>query len=394
MTERLYYTDSKLLSFDATVIETGSIQDKFFAILDKTAFFPTSGGQPHDIGLLNGVNVTDVTEDDHGVIKHISDKQFAAKGTKVHGEIAPHRRHYFRQLHTAQHILSRAFIDLFGIETVSFHLGLDYGAIELPAPSITTEQLQKADNFTFNVVQENQPIEIIFADEKEAAMLPLRKKPERAGTIRIINIGQLDWSACGGTHCTCTSEVGLIKIIGVEKQRGNSLVKFLAGSKLKSDYDSRFQVTDSLTKSLTCSIGDLPGRIEKLTEENKQLQHQLSQLQLQLLPAKVEALSATVIETGKVKLVFQSVSDIDPKLLNQLASETAKKINGLAALFFENRLCLAVSDTSQLDSGQIVKQLASQLNLKGGGNKNIAQLGGVDPQRLNELKETLLAVLK
>ncbi len=392
MTERLYYTDSGLIEFDAIILESGRFNENYFAILDRTAFYPTSGGQPHDKGTLNNVRVIDVIEDESGAIKHITENPIGEVRSPVHGVIDAGRRHYFRQLHTAQHILSRSFINLYNMETVSVHLGEEYGAVELNADSLSDEQSQNAELLANKIIEQNQPINIIFADEAQAAALPLRKKPERSGSIRVIKIGELDWSACGGTHCSSTSEVGSIKLIGVEKQRGNALVKFLAGIKAKEDYDERFKATEVLTKALTCSVPDLPERIEKLVEENKQMQRQLSRLHQELLPIKADALAASSFQAGDVKVVCQAIQDVDSKQLNQLASEVANKITGVAALLLDNRVCVAVYG-GNFDAGNIVKQLAAKLNLRGGGNKQVAQLGGVTPDRLNEFKETLLAVI-
>jgi len=393
MTERLYYTDPGLIEFEARIVESGIHKDKLFTILDKTAFYPTSGGQPHDIGTLNNVKVIDVIEDDTGVIRHITERPVGEAQSKVHGVVDAHRRRYFRQLHTAQHILSRAFINLFNYETVSVHLGEEYGTVELANDAVSFEENQKAEQLANEIIQLNQSIEIIFADELQAAALPLRKKPTRNGIIRVIKIGNFDWSACGGTHCSSTAEVGSIKVLGVEKQRGNTLVKFLAGTKAKDDYDMRFKATDMLTKALTCSVADLPGRIEKLADDNKQMQRQMSLLQLQLLPIKADALAASAFQTNKVKVVCQGIQDVDSKQLNQLATEVANRIAGVAALLLDNRICVAVSGSSKLDAGEIVKLIAAKINLRGGGNKQIAQLGGVDPNKLNEFKETLLAVI-
>ncbi len=393
MTERLYYTDPALLEFDARIVESGQHKDKFFSVLNRTAFYPASGGQPRDTGTLNNANVIDVIEDNRGDIRHITEHAVGEVEGSVHGKIDAPRRRYFRQLHTAQHILSRAFINLFKYETLSVHLGEDYGAVELAIESVSVELCQRAEQLANDIILQYQPIEIIFADEKEAVRLPLRKKPERGGTIRVIKIGEFDWSACGGTHCCNTAEVGLIKVIGAEKQRGHALVKFLAGTKAKEDYDGRFKATELLTKALTCSVSDLPGRIEKLADEIKQMKRQLGLLYEELLPIKAAALAAGAIQTGRVKVVCQAIQDLDLKNLNLLTAKVAEKISGVAALYLENRICVAVSSGGNLDAGNIVKQLAAKLNLRGGGNKNIAQLGGVDPDKLNEFKEALLAVI-
>ena len=393
MTERLYYKDPALMEFDAKIIEAGINNGKDFVVLDRTAFYPASGGQPHDLGLINNVKVIDVIENESGAIKHIIEKSVGKTNDTIHGQIDIVRRQYFRQLHTAQHILSRAFMNLLNSETVSVHLGEEYGAVELNSSSVTVEQCQQAENLSNQIIHENSPIEIIFADNKQAALLPLRKKPERTGTIRIIKIGELDWSACGGTHCSNTAEVGLIKVIGAEKQREHALVKFLAGTKAKEDYDSRFNVTDQLSKSLTCSLSDLPFRVSKLSHENKQLRSQLSALQKELLPVKVKELSKTATKVKDCNVVFADVTGFDSKLLTQLTAELASNINGLAALLLENRICTAASPDSKLDASLIVKELSTKFNLKGGGNKNMAQLGGVDPVKFDDYKQALMAVV-
>jgi alanyl-tRNA synthetase len=393
MTERLYYKNPALLEFDASIIQCHKLDDKYATVLDQSAFYPTSGGQPHDTGMINAIPVIDVTEDDAGVINHITSEPTGKSNDKVKGVIDFDRRKYFRQLHTAQHILSRAFINLFNAETVSVHLGEEYGAVELNIPSVTAEQSEQAEQLSNQIITNNDAVEIIFADAKQASLLPIRKKVEREGVIRIIKIGELDWSACGGTHCLCTAEVGILKVIGIEKQRGHALIKFLAGTKAKQDYDSRFNVTDKLTKDLTCSLIDLPSRLNKLTDENKDLRHRLFDLQLQLLPAKIEALAQSATKIGKFNFICSAITDLDPKQLNLLAGDLANKINGAAALLLDNRLCIATPANSTLDAGAMVKQLSAKFSLKGGGSKNLAQLGGVDSNKLDDYKKELMAII-
>ena len=164
MTERLYYKNPGLLNFEATITEVLENNGKHLTVLDKTAFYPTSGGQPHDKGLLNSVAIFDVIESDDK-IQHISDSPVGAKGETIKGEVDLGRRRYFRQLHTAQHILSSVLIELYDFETVSVHLGEDYGAIELKQPSLEKDQLLKAEQLSNEYILQSLPIEIIFADE-------------------------------------------------------------------------------------------------------------------------------------------------------------------------------------------------------------------------------------
>jgi len=394
MTEKLYYKDPGLLSFQSTIIEAIETNGKHITVLDKTAFYPTSGGQPHDTGLLNAVAIFDVTESD-GKIQHISDSPVGSKGDTIKGEVDLGRRRYFRQLHTAQHILSSVFIELYDFETVSVHLGEDYGAIELKQPNLEEDQLLNAEQLSNEYILQSLPIEIIFADEQEAQKLPLRKKPSRQGTIRIIKIGEIDYSACGGTHCNNSSEVGLIKIISVEKQRGKALINFLAGTKAKEDYDKRFEVTYTLSKQLTCPVDELKLRFDKILEENKQYRQQLNQLQNELLPIKIKEAAANSESSNGTNFVCIEVDNMDSKLTANFATSLADKIGGIALIQLKERIIIGVCDTVtiNIEAKDIARRLSSELNLKGGGGKTLAQLGGALKGQLNNYREVLVNIL-
>ena len=394
MTERLYYKDPGLLTFEGTIIEVIESSGKHLTVLDKTAFYPTSGGQPHDKGLLNSVAIIDVTESD-GNIQHISNSAVGAKGDIVKGEVDLVRRRYFRQLHTAQHILSSVFIELYDFETVSVHLGEDYGAIEINQPSLEEDQLLKAEQLSNEYILQSLPIEIIFADEQEAQKLPLRKKPSRQGTIRIIKIGEIDYSACGGTHCYNSSEVGLIKIINIEKQRGKALINFLAGTKAKEDYDKRFEVTDTLSKQLTCAVDELKLRFDKILEENKMYRQQLGQLQNELLPIKINEAAAKSESSNGKNFVCIEVDSMDSKMVGNFTTSLADKIGGIALIQLEERIIIGVCDTDtiNIEAKEIARRFSSELNLKGGGGKTMAQLGGALKGQLNKYREVLVNIL-
>ena len=392
MTERLYYKDPGLLNFEGTIIEAVESGGKHLTVLDKTAFYPTSGGQPHDKGLLNSVAIFDVSESD-GNIQHISDSPVGSKGDIIKGEVDLGRRRYFRQLHTAQHILSSVFIELYDFETLSVHLGEDYGAIELKQPSLEEYRLRKAEQLSNEYILQSLPIEIIFSDAQEAEKLPLRKKPSRQGTIRIIKIGEIDYSACGGTHCNNSSEVGLIKITGVEKQRGKALINFLAGTKAKEDYDKRFEVTNTLSKQLTCAVDELKLRYDKIIEENKLCRQQLNHLQSELLPLKINEASARAESSNGIDFVCIEVDSMDSKLAANFATSLADKISGIALIQLEERIIIGVCDTINIEAKEIAQRFSSESNLKGGGGKTMAQLGGALKGQLNKYREVLVKIL-
>src|SRR4051812_10445590 len=210
MTERLYYTDAYLTDFDANVIAVDRVEGRPAAILERTAFYPTSGGQPFDTGRLNDVTVVDVVDRDDGSILHVVQEDIA-KGP-VHGRIDWARRFEHMQQHTGQHLLSAAFDRLFRVRTESFHLGSQSSTIDL-ARAVSATEIGAAEDEANRVIWEDRPIAIRFADAAEAAALPLRKESARGGLLRLVEVTQFDISACGGTHVARTGGVGAIGVV-------------------------------------------------------------------------------------------------------------------------------------------------------------------------------------
>jgi alanyl-tRNA synthetase len=389
MTERLYYHDSNLLEFEGTITEVGRSGDLYYTVLDRSAFYPTSGGQSHDNGVLGGAMVVDVTVADSGEVHHLTETAIGSVGTTVSGRIDKERRRRNCQNHTAQHLLSAAFGRLFGLRTVSVHLGEEYGAVELNTPDVSEESLDQAERLANEVIRDNLAVNTLFVDSTEAGRLPLRKPPPKEGTLRIIRIDDFECSACGGTHCSTTGGVGLIKIIGTEKLRGNSLVKFLSGRLAYEDYGLRFEVSDRLARQFTCHPSDLPSRIEKMAGENKELRRQLSEARKALLPALVDRLAQTVSTAFGLPTVIQLLTEVDSGQLVQLAGQLAERIGGLAALQVNDRIVLAASERSGRKAGALARELAAAADLKGGGNDRVAQLGGADESRIDFYREKL-----
>jgi len=390
MTERLYYSDAYLLEFTSRIVESGVRGENRFTILDRSAFYPTSGGQQHDTGLLNEVDIIEVIESESGDVLHLSQKPVGKPGDEVTGLVDADRRRQHRQQHTAQHIISQVLVRHYELETVSVHLGQEYGAIELEIKDFTPEQLDRVQTSVDEIVQANLSVEIMFADSDKLDSIPLRRIPTREGKLRIIRIGEFDYSACGGTHCHNTAEVGMIKIIGTEKMRGRTAVRFLSGSQAVRDYAERFAATDTLSRMLTCHPNDLADKIEKLTSENKALKKELTALQKELLPQKVTALAEKAESRGGRAVLFEDFGDYDQHLASQLAGQTADRIDGVAGLFINGRLIIATSEASGLDAGKIARMIAQQTGMKGGGNNRLAQMGGGDPNAVEKYRTAFL----
>lgn len=392
MTERLYYRDPALLEFEATIISSKEVDGRFQTILDRSAFYPTSGGQLFDTGLLGDVQIIEVVESDHEVL-HISERKVGEAGELVHGLVDAARRQVHRQQHTAQHILSQIAVRKFDFETVSVHLGDDYGAIELNCAAVEQSQLETLEAEANQILYANWPVTIMFVSGAELESLPLRKIPSREGDLRVIKVGDFDYSACGGTHVSSTAEVGLIKIIGWEKLRGHALIRFLAGIQALDDYRTRFGVTDSLAKTLTCSINDIAGRFDKLAGENREQRKQIAHLFKELLPIRSEEMTTSATLVGQLKFVYKAMDGMDAQTAGQLAGMVADRIDGLVLLVADGKLLLAVSATSGLHAGELAKKLGPSLGLKGGGSNKAAQLGGAETVRFEEYKSALLTLI-
>ncbi|HDL01291.1 MAG TPA: alanyl-tRNA editing protein, partial [candidate division Zixibacteria bacterium] len=232
-TKRLYYTDSNLLSFKAKIVDVKKIENKHITILEKTAFYPTSGGQQHDVGLLQKIPVIDVIDGDE--IQHITESAVGKVGEIVSGQIDYDRRLKNKQQHSAQHILSQSFYRLYNLVTMSVHLGDNYGNIEFDTKELSDDQLQKAEKLLNQVISENRKVEVIFANSNNVSKYNLRKPPKRSGEVRLIQIDDFECTACGGTHVNSTAEIQLIKIISTEKIRGRTAVYFLCGQQAIDD---------------------------------------------------------------------------------------------------------------------------------------------------------------
>ena len=389
MTERLYYTDSSILEFEAVITESGKSGDNFYTKLDKSAFYPTSGGQQHDIGFLNSIEIIDVIEHENDVL-HISSTPIGKTGALVNGIIDKDRRLMNRQQHSAQHILSQSFKKLFDLKTVSVHLGDEYGNIELEIKDLTSNQVYEAEKFANQIIENNHQIEILIVDSNDLKQIPLRKPTSRTGKIRIIKIGDFEYVACGGTHMNYTSEILLIKIISTEKIRGRIAVNFICGRQAVIDYINRFTITTSISNELSCSVNDVAGNFNKLMTENRSLRRELSATQKEMLPVKADFLSQTKETIKDYQCVIAEMHDLNPKLAGQLAFMTADKINGITLLLNNDKLILAISDSVNQHAGNIVRTIAAKCDLKGGGSKTSAQLGGAEKSKLNIYKNILI----
>jgi alanyl-tRNA synthetase len=379
MTERLYYTDPYAVEFDATVVTVvpSGVEGRVAAILDRTAFYPTSGGQPFDTGELGGVRVVDVIDRDEGTIAHVVEGEL--RPGPVHGRIDWGRRFDHMQQHTGQHVLSAAFDRLFNVRTESFHLGSGSSTIDL-AREVTAREIAAAESESNRIVWEDRPIAIRFADAAEVAKMPLRKESKREGELRLIEVTDFDVSACGGTHVSRTGAIGVIAIAGSERFRGGTRIEFLCGGRALDGYRSlRNSVVES-TRLLSVLPSELPAAIGRIQTEAKDLKKQLKDAHGRLAAFEASALADGAERHGEILLTVQTLEGWDPNGLKTIAASIAERPGHVVVLLGSPApaaIVVARASNVALDSGSIVKELAAKFGGKGGGKPELAQGGGL-----------------
>lgn len=366
--DRLYYTDSYTHSFDATIIEQVTAGGRPAVVLNHTYCYPTSGGQPHDTGALGGQRLLDVfVREQDGAIVHVLDGMPADRF--VSAEIDFSRRFDYMQQHTGQHILSRAFVDLCDANTVGFHLSNDSVTIDLDAATVTGTQLEAVEQLSNEIVWQNRPVHATILPRDEAVALPLRKVPDVNGpTLRIVEIDGFDWNACGGTHVAHTGEVGQIKIIKLEKQRGAVRVEFRCGERALDDYRRKNAILNRLSAELTCGINDIEPGLHKLRRELKAARKLAKTQRNALLGMEADQLAAGAVAVGAVRVVRRIFPNRDIGELRQLANVTSRQhaaVALFAALTDRGAHFIFAGDASGLPLNALLRQA---LDAAGGGN--------------------------
>ena len=394
-TDRLYYTDAYRAAFDARVVAcaprpaAGESPAGYAVELDATAFYPTSGGQPFDTGTLGGARVLDVIDDEERIV-HVVDAALAA-GDAVSGAIDWPRRFEHMQQHTGQHVLSAAFERVCANRTESFHLGAESCSIDL-AREVSARDVATVVDEANRIVWEDRPVAIRFVTAEEAAALPLRKEPARAGTLRLIDVEDFDLSACGGTHVARTGGIGIIAVSGWEKFRGGSRVQFLCGVRVRRRFDLWRDALAATLKHLSVAPDELAAGVERLQGEGKALQRALRMANEKLAVHEARALVARGQRSGHRLVIVEALPDLDAAGLKAMAAAAATEPGSAVALFTASSPALAVvasHPAAGLDAGATLKALVAQFGGKGGGKPDLAQGGG-----LNASSDALVAAAR
>jgi len=368
-TERLYYTDARLLEFEARVVERG--ENDRWIYLDRTAFYPTSGGQPNDIGTLNGVRVVDVV-DEEARIAHLLETPLA--GGEVVGVVDGARRFDHMQQHTGQHLLSAVFEDLFGRRTASVHFGDQLSTVDLEGGPLTPQQIQAAEARANSLITEDRLVSVTF--EESTTAKGLRKPSDRTGVIRIVTIEGLDRSACGGTHVRAIGEIGAILLRKVEKAKGQLRVEFLCGGRATRQARSDYDLLVGLAQGMSAAIDELPALVEGQRADLKTVTSARRDAEEQLARYRAAELHADQVPgpDGTRWIVERLPSGTTEQLRNlALAVADLPKAVFVGVIDAPPTLMLAASADSAVDAGALLKARVTEVGGRGGGSPRLAQ---------------------
>jgi alanyl-tRNA synthetase len=375
MTERLYHADSYLTSFYAEVVAVRSVDERVAVVLSRTAFYPTSGGQPHDLGTLAGEEVTDVREED-GTIVHVVAHPVAGR---VLGVIDWPRRFDHMQQHTGQHILSQAALRARGAQTRSVHFGADRCTLDLDLADLTADEAAAVEDLANGIVFEDRPVHIREVDESDLPALGLRRPAKKEGRIRIVEVEAFDRSACGGTHVRRTGEVGAIKIRRWERHKGGIRLEFLCGRRALRDYRVTSRLVADLAASLTVAEADVPAAVARVVTQLRVQERTAAELRDQALAGEAAGLLAAA--SGAVKLV-SAVLPKSPEDAALLAGRLTAGASCVAIIGAEaGRIIVARSSGIDLDARAILRRALEPHGGRGGGRPEFAQ-GAVPADRV------------
>ena len=388
VTERLYYSDSHLIEFEARVVDvTDRVSGWTAIVLNRTAFYPTGGGQPSDTGILNGLRVVECIDDGEQGVLHVVQGIAPARGAVVKGRVDWPRRLDHMQQHTGQHILSQAFVTLFNAPTKGFRIMEASCEIDIELSNPTTEIIERAVELANNVIWEDRSITIRNVTSGEAAELPLRKEPAREGELRLIEIEGFDLTPCGGTHAYRTGEVGMIAVRSWERAKGLTRIEFVAGTRALADYRKANKSARETAALFSTGRDDAPQVAAQMLEENKELHRRVRALEELAAEVEAEKLLAGARD-GVVMHVFERR---DAESLKKLAHALVTHPQTIALLGSRDkdtaRVVFARSTDAVGDMSALMRDACAMLDGRGGGRPDLAQGGGKIVSKLSDALE-------
>ena len=389
MTKRLYYQDSYLKTFAAKRLSSFPQNDGFAVILDQTAFYPTSGGQPNDLGKLGGQEIINVWENDIGDVVHLVRHEVMVE--EPTGQIDWVRRHDHMQQHTGQHLLSQAFLTTSKFNTVGFHLGPDYATIDLDTDSVSLTQLDATEKLVNEIVSENRNVSCRIVPPQEVPQLGLRKESQREGSLRIVSIEDFDVSACGGTHVRQTAEVGGVVIRKTERVNRQMRVEFICGGRILKAHRADLENLTAVARQFSVGLAEAPERVEKQIQENKNLRKKLQGKNRVLAGFLARELYRSAKEYRGFKIIQELFEDEETEFL-KLVIQALHEQGPVIALLGCHRsgqanLIFSQAESSPCDLRNLLAESCKLIEGKGGGSRNLAQGGG---KKMEQLRAALI----
>jgi alanyl-tRNA synthetase len=380
-TRRLYYDDSFQENFSAQVLscellteaEDGGLGPRWGVVLDQTLLYPTSGGQPHDLGKIGDANVLDVLDKDDRIV-HVVDRHVAIGRTD--GCIHWPRRFDHMQQHTGQHLLSAVFQERFGLITVSFHLGEAVNTIDLQGPQPSPLILEGAARAANSVIFEDRAITVRYGTAQEFAARGVRKEVDRKGVLRAIEITGIDLQPCGGTHLRHTGQLGLVLIRGCTKIRQDWRVEFVCGGRAEAAARKDLELINQVSTQLKCAPQDLHASVERLLHEREAVTKRLKILLPKVADSDAVALLAAATPRGDgLRVVTQVLQNVEPDYLQHLATALVRTESAVALIADKESGHLVFAQNSQAgrDMNAVLKKIFEQFAGKGGGTKDFAR---------------------
>lgn len=378
-TKRLYFENPYLTEFEAEVVEKLIHAQKPALILDQTCFYPESGGQLSDRGTIDGIEVIQVLEKNNRIL-HLLEEDRST--TKILGRIDWQRRFDHMQQHAGQHILSQVFLELHRAETLSFHLGEASSTVEIDLRKISEEEVEEVEKRANQIVFQDREIKSYFVSDDEIERIPLRRPPKKKGLIRVVEIADFDYSACGGTHPRRTGEIGLIKILRWERIRDNIRFEFVCGKRAITDYVWKNRSLRQLSTIFTVHEMEVLSSVERLLTDLKAQKKEKKKLQQRMIQYEAEDIAKKAGEKI-IKNIFRGRAHDDVRFLalNIIKKGDFVVLYGLKS---EKRiqLILARSDNITIDLRELVPELSSLIKGKGGGSPSLVEITGELEEKL------------
>jgi alanyl-tRNA synthetase len=402
-TRRLYYDDAYEKEFTARVVHcellppdvksgiTGSV---WGLVLDRTAFYPTSGGQPNDLGKIGDANVLDVRDEGDEII-HVVDRK--PEDPDVNGCVNWPRRFDHMQQHTGQHVLSAMFQDRFGLPTISFHMGAEICTIDLHGPEPTAEFLEGAERAANQVVFEDRPVTMRYGTAEQFSKLGVRKEVERSGILRAVEIEAVELQPCGGTHVKSTGQIGMILVRRCTKMRQDWRVEFVCGGRAEKIARHDFQLLREVAEKLNCASEDVVSAVSRaLMERDANFKNLRAILERLAVAEAALALQSTPAGPDGLRISLRDFEDVPVEYLGFFATELAKSEKTVALLAEKNsgQLLFAQNSSSGKDMNTLLKRVFEKVGGKGGGTRDFARGKLTDPAQAQAALEAGLSVIR